>query len=61
MIDKVREYCIDDVKITKELYDYAKTYNKLLFKEAGVLKEIPLDASEWEMGDGGKLTFTMPF
>ncbi len=23
-IDKIREYCLDDVRITKELYDYAR-------------------------------------
>ncbi|MFZ2484974.1 MAG: ribonuclease H-like domain-containing protein [Minisyncoccia bacterium] len=60
-IEKVREYCIDDVRLTKELYDYARANNKLIFKEGGVLKEIKLDTSEWEKPNDNKLTFSLPF
>jgi hypothetical protein len=60
-IEKVRSYCIDDVKITKELYDYAITNKKLIFKEGGVLNEIPLDTSLWEEPIPHKLTFSLPF
>ena len=31
-IEKIRKYCIDDVRITKELYDYALANQKLFFK-----------------------------
>lgn len=61
LIDKIRNYCIDDVKITKELYDYARLNNKLIFKEGGKLNEIPLDTSNWEDKNENKLTFTLPF
>ncbi len=61
LIDKIRNYCIDDVKITKELYDYARENNKLIFKEGGKLNEIPLDTSKWEDKNENKLTFTLPF
>lgn len=61
LYDKVREYCIDDVRITKEIYDYAREHNKLIFKEGGKLNEIPLDTSSWEEPNGHKLTFTLPF
>ena len=60
-IEKVRAYCINDVKITKELYDYALTNNKLIFKEGGKLNEIKLDTSEWEKVNSNKLTFSLPF
>lgn len=60
-IDKIRNYCIDDVKITKELYDYAIKNNKLIFKEGGELLEIKLDTSDWETKGESKLTFTLPF
>ncbi len=60
-IDKIREYCIDDVKITKELYDYALTHQKLVFKEGSELKEIKLNTAEWETPVEKKLTFSMPF
>jgi len=61
LVEKVRSYCIDDVKITKDLYDYALANNKLIFKEAGALNEIKLDTSEWEKSNNHKLTFSMPF
>lgn len=60
-IEKIRKYCIDDVRITKEIYDFARENNKLIFKEGGKLNEIKLDTSEWEDPVENKLTFTLPF
>ncbi len=60
-VEKVRAYCIDDVKITKELYDYAMANQKLIFKEGREMKEIPLDTSTWEDKADSKMTFSMPF
>ena len=61
LVEKVREYCLDDVRITKELYDYAVTHGKLIFKEGSQLKEIPLDTTAWEIPVESKLTFSLPF
>ncbi len=60
-IEQIRKYCIDDVKLTKELYDYAMIHNKLIFKEGGKLNEIKLDTSQWETPGENKLTFSLPF
>lgn len=60
-IDKIRTYCLDDVKLTKELYDYALSNGKLIFKDGKDLLEIKLDTSEWEKPIEHKLTFTLPF
>ncbi len=60
-IQKIIDYCIDDVKITKEIYDYARANNKLMFKEGSKINEIKLDASNWEEKNDNKLTFTLPF
>jgi DEAD/DEAH box helicase domain-containing protein len=60
-IERIRSYCIDDVKLTKELYDYAIANNKLIFKEGKDLHEIKLDTSEWESKNDHKLTFTLPY
>jgi len=60
-VERVRSYCIDDVKLTKELYDYAMTNGKLIFKEGGALNEIKLDVSEWEKPSRHNLTFSLPF
>lgn len=60
-IDKIRNYCIDDVRLTKEIYDYAVANNKLIFKEGGELLEIKLDTSTWEEKSEHKITYTLPF
>ncbi|MDP3875138.1 MAG: ribonuclease H-like domain-containing protein [bacterium] len=60
-VERVRAYCINDVKLTKGLYDYALANNSLIFKEGGVLNEIKLDTSGWEKPNNHKLTFSLPF
>src|SRR3989344_3438318 len=46
--DLVREYCIDDVRLTRELYDYAMKHGKLKYKDLRDKRDIKLDTSEWE-------------
>lgn len=60
-VDKVREYCLHDVKITKEVYDFARKHNKLYFKDLGSKREILLDTSKWEEESDNTMTFTLPF
>ena len=61
--EKVKKYCLDDVRITKDVYEYALKHNLLKFKEGGQLLEIKLDTSNWEKPrtDSGGMTFTLPF
>lgn len=60
-VEEVRRYCLDDVRITKDIYEYAKKHRMLKYKDLGVVKEIPLDTSEWETSNGNSLTYTLPF
>lgn len=63
-IDKIIKYCIEDVKITKELYDYALKNGKLKYKDLGIkssVKDIPLNTKDWEKKQDGAMTFTLPF
>ena len=50
-IEKIRKYCIDDVRITKDVYEYALKNKKLMFKEGPFIKEIKLDTKHWEPAD----------
>lgn len=61
-IDKVREYCIDDVRITKELFDYAVKHTRLKYKDLRELRDIKLDTSLWlDSGDSAHpLTHAFP-
>lgn len=60
--DLVRKYCLDDVKITKDVYDYAKKHKKVMYKDFGEVKTIKLDTSDWDTeGEPVALTHTLPF
>jgi DEAD/DEAH box helicase domain-containing protein len=41
-IDELKKYCINDVKITKDVYDYCQKYNKLLYKDYFDTREIKI-------------------
>jgi len=60
-VEKVRTYCLDDVKITKEVYEYALKNNELKYKDLGEIKSIKLDTSHWEQAEEKAMTHTLPF
>ena len=60
-VEKVREYCLKDVEITRRILDYALEHNALKYKELGATKEVKLDASKWLAGTGSAMTYTMGF
>ncbi|MGE5392330.1 MAG: DEAD/DEAH box helicase, partial [Candidatus Saccharibacteria bacterium] len=45
-IDDLKKYCLNDVKITKEVYDYAQTYGKLLYKDYFDTREVKISFPE---------------
>ncbi len=53
-IDLLKKYCLDDVKITKQIYDYARVNHKLLYKDFFKTKEIPLKIEEAKERQGVK-------
>jgi len=59
--DKVIKYCLEDVKITKELYEYALKNKHLKYRDGLVVKEIKLDPSLWENKEEKVMTHTLPF
>jgi len=58
---RVIDYCIQDVKVTKKIYDYALKHGKVKYKDLGKMKDIPLDTSSWEEREDAALTHTLPF
>jgi DEAD/DEAH box helicase domain-containing protein len=45
-LDLLKKYCLDDVKITKQVYEYALKNQKLLYRDFFKIREIPLACSE---------------
>lgn len=61
-LKKLREYCLDDVKITKKIFDHALKTGALQFKELGIKKEVKLNTSKWlAESPTAKLTKTLGF
>lgn len=60
--DKVAEYCLMDVRLTRELYDYAVKNKSLKYKELNQVKEIKLATDGWLVAARpATLTHTLPF
>jgi DEAD/DEAH box helicase domain-containing protein len=59
-IDKIREYCIEDVRLTKEVYDYAMQNQHLKFKDLNDIKTVNIDTSSWEDNQDKSINMTLP-
>ncbi len=60
-VDKIREYCLEDVRITKELYEYARQHGHLKYRDFNTVKEIPLNTASWEEVDPTPMPHTLPW
>jgi len=60
-VERVRKYCLKDVEITKKVFEYALENQKLIYKELGKKKEVPLDTSSWLRKNDNALTHTLGF
>lgn len=61
-IDKVREYCIEDVRITRDIYDYAIKNGSLKYKDLGGAREFKIDTTGWTEKSGeSAMTHTLGF
>jgi DEAD/DEAH box helicase domain-containing protein len=57
--EKVKKYCLDDVRITREVYEYALKNGILKYKDMGVIKDIKLDTSKWHDKAESAMTHTL--
>jgi hypothetical protein len=46
--DEVAKYCIEDVRLTRDLYDYALKNGILKYKDLRDIRDIKMDTSGWE-------------
>jgi DEAD/DEAH box helicase domain-containing protein len=58
---RVIDYCIQDVKVTKNIYEYARENGKLKYKDLGAVRDIVVDTTDWETKEDSALTHTLPF
>jgi len=60
-IEKIKKYCEQDVRVTKDVFEYALLHNKILFKDGRKKQEVPLDTSHWVVKETNAMTHTLPF
>lgn len=60
-IASIKKYCEQDVKVTKEIFEFALTNKKVLFKDGLTKREIALDTSTWKPHQEHTMTFSLPF
>lgn len=60
-IDKIEKYCRDDVKVTKDLYEYALKHKKMKYKDLLDTIEFPIDTAKWNSGTSTSINYTLPF
>jgi len=60
-IKDIKKYCEQDVKVTKEIFEYARKNGHVKFKDGHRRKEIPLDTSHWEEKEDSAITHSLQF
>jgi DEAD/DEAH box helicase domain-containing protein len=60
-IDLIKKYCEQDVRVTKDVFEYALKNRHVKYKDGGRKKEIPLDISSWLIRDDVSMTHSLPF
>lgn len=60
-IDKVREYCLKDVELTKGIFEYALAHGNIKYKELGRTREVKLNTATWLTTQSKPLTHTLGF
>lgn len=58
--DKLKKYCLDDVRITKEIYEYGLKNKKLYFLGAGGKREIVVNF-EKKQSNNSAVSLSLPF
>jgi DEAD/DEAH box helicase domain-containing protein len=62
LYDKVREYCIEDVRITRQIFDYALKNGSLKYKDLRDIREMKIDTRNWLLpAEAPSITHTLPF
>lgn len=60
-IENIRKYCLQDVKVTKEVYEYALQNKKLKYKEGEIIKDVIIDTKGWNKKNESVMNHSLPF
>lgn len=60
-IKDIKKYCEQDVRVTKDVFEYARKHGHVKFKDGTRNREIPLDTAHWEEKEDVALTHSLLF
>ncbi len=60
-IASIKKYCKQDVKVTKELFEYALANQKIFYKDGTKKREVLLNTANWVAEKDNSMTFSLPF
>ena len=60
-VEKVMKYCLDDVRVTRELFEYMRDNKSVKYRDQGVIKELKIDTTGWDDAPKSAMNFSLPF
>lgn len=60
-IKDIIKYCEQDVKVTKDVFEYALEHGHIKFKDGHRKQEVPIDTSNWVVKEDISMTHSLPF
>ncbi|MDQ2933221.1 MAG: ribonuclease H-like domain-containing protein [bacterium] len=60
-IEKIKKYCIDDVRVTKDLYEYMKKNKRVLYRNDGEIQNLPINTKGWDDEADAGMTYSLGF
>ena len=60
-IDEIKKYCEQDVRVTKEVFEFARKNGFVRFKDGVKKRDIKLNTAHWEDLEEVAMTHSLPF
>lgn len=58
-VKEIMKYCEQDVKVTKQIFEYARQHGHVKFKDGTRKRDIVLDTAHWEESSDSAMTHSM--
>lgn len=60
-VKEIKKYCEQDVKVTKQVFDYILEHGHVLFKDGARKQQVPIDTSTWREKEEAAMTHSLLF
>lgn len=60
-VDEIRKYCLQDVKVTKDLFEHILAEKKIRYRDGADIKDLTLDTTDWDAESDHALTYSLGF